>query len=93
MDEAIVQFAPLVLIFVVFYFLLIRPQQKKAKEHQQMVNDVRRGDQVVAAGGIKGKIAKVSDDEIQLEIAEGVKIRIVKGTIQAVLGKGEPASE
>ena len=76
---------PLVLIFVVFYFLLIRPQQKKAKEHRNMVDNVRRGDEVVTGGGIVGKVTKVKDDNhIQIEIAEGVRINVVKGTLSDV---------
>ncbi len=90
---AIGQFLPLILIFVIMYFLLIRPQQKKMKEHQAMVNAVRRGDQVVTQGGLIGKVAKVKDDgEIEVEIAEGVKVRVVKSTIAQVLNKTEPAS-
>ena len=90
---AIAQFLPLILIFAIMYFLLIRPQQKKMKEHQAMVDAVRRGDQVVTQGGVIGKVAKVKDDgEIELEIAEGVKVRVVKATIAQVLSKTEPAS-
>lgn len=84
---------PLVLIFVVFYLLLIRPQQKKMKQHRAMVASVRRGDKVVTAGGVIGTVAKVvSDTEVQVEIAEGVKVRLVKGTIGEVLTKTEPAT-
>lgn len=76
--EGIQQFVPLILIFAIMYFLLIRPQQKKAKEHQAMVAGLRRGDQVVTQGGIIGKVSKVKDDgELEVEIAEGVKIRVV----------------
>lgn len=83
---------PLVLIFVVFYFLLIRPQQKKAKEHKAMISAVRRGDKVVTAGGIMGKITKVHDDDrAMVEIAEGVKIEVVQSTLTAVMSKSEPA--
>ncbi|WP_417207946.1 preprotein translocase subunit YajC [Antarctobacter sp.] len=90
--SAIGQFLPLILIFAIMYFLLIRPQQKKMKEHQKMVNAVRRGDQVVTQGGLIGKVAKVKDDkEIEVEIAEGVKVRVVKATIAQVLSKTEPA--
>ncbi|MDT8344285.1 MAG: preprotein translocase subunit YajC [Thermohalobaculum sp.] len=86
---------PLVLIFVIFYFLLIRPQQKRAKEHKAMVEAVRRGDQVVLAGGIFGKISRVRDDndEVEVEIAEGVRIRVVKSTIAQVVSKTEPAND
>lgn len=90
--SAIGQFLPLILIFAIMYFLLIRPQQKKMKQHQNMVNAVRRGDQVVTQGGLIGKIVKVKDDkEIEVEIAEGVKVRVVKATIAQVLSKTEPA--
>jgi preprotein translocase subunit YajC len=89
-----VDFVPLILIFGIMYFLLIRPQQKKLKEHQQMVEALRRGDQVVTQGGLIGKVAKVKDDnEIEVEIAEGVKVRVVQSTIAQVLNKTEPASK
>lgn len=90
----IVQFAPFILIIVIFYFLLIRPQQKKAKEHQDMVTAVRRGDVVVTAGGLIGKVTKIIDDrEAQVEIAEGVKVKVVKSTLADVRSKTEPADE
>ena len=89
---AIAQILPFILIFVIMYFLLIRPQQKKLKQHQQMVNAVRRGDQVVTQGGIIGKVSKVKDgDEVEVELNEGVKVRVVKSTIAQVLNKTEPA--
>lgn len=79
-------------IFAIFYFLLIRPQQKKAKEHQAMVAGVRRGDQIVTQGGIVGKVSKVRDDgEVEVEIAQGVNVRVLKHTIQTVRSKTEPA--
>lgn len=87
------QFIPLILIFAIMYFLLIRPQQKKMKEHQNMVEALRRGDQVVTQGGLIGKVSKVKEDgELEVEIAEGVKVRVVKSTIAQVLNKTEPAS-
>ena len=90
--NAFAQFVPLILIFAIMYFLLIRPQQKKMKEHQKMVGALRRGDQVVTQGGLIGKVAKVKDDkEIEVELAEGVKVRVVKQTIAQVLSKTEPA--
>jgi preprotein translocase subunit YajC len=90
---AIAQFLPLILIFGIMYFLLIRPQQKKAKQHQAMVAALRRGDQVVTQGGIIGKVSKVKDDgDLEVEIAEGVKVRVVKATIAQVLSKTEPAA-
>lgn len=85
---------PLVLIFVVFYFLLIRPQQKKAKEHREMLAAVRRGDQIVTNGGLIGKVVKVvGEDELQVEIAEDVRVRIVRAGIGNVLSKTEPADK
>ncbi|MDQ2089181.1 preprotein translocase subunit YajC [Marimonas arenosa] len=83
---------PLILI-AIFYFLLIRPQQKKMKEHQQMVEALRRGDQVITQGGIVGKVVKVRDDgEIEVEIADGVKVRVIRHTISQVLNKTEPVA-
>jgi preprotein translocase subunit YajC len=91
--SALAQFLPLILIFAIMYFLLIRPQQKKMKQHQAMVDGVRRGDQVVTAGGLIGKVAKVKDDgEVEVEVAEGVKVRVVKATISQVINKTEPTS-
>lgn len=92
--EAAQQFLPLILIFAIMYFLLIRPQQKKVKTHQAMVAAVRRGDQVVTQGGLIGKVSKVKDDnEIEVELAEGVKVRVVKSTLSQVVNKTEPASD
>ena len=89
---AIAQFLPLILIFAIMYFLLIRPQQKKLKDHQAMVNAVRRGDLVVTQGGIVGKVVKVREDgEVEVEIAEGVKVRVIKSTLADVKSKTEPA--
>jgi len=81
---------PFIALFAIMYFLVLRPQQKRLKAHQQMVNNVRRGDTVVTSGGIIGKVAKVEDNEIQVEIAEGVRIRVVKGTLSEVRSKSEP---
>lgn len=79
-------------IFAIFYFLLIRPQQKKAKEHKAMIDAVRKGDQIVTAGGLVGKVTKVRDDgEVDVEIASGVNVRVVQQTIQLVRSKTEPA--
>lgn len=83
---------PIILIFAIMYFLMIRPQQKKMKEHAAMVNALRRGDQVVTQGGLIGKVTKVKDDnEIEVEIASGVKVRVVQTTIHTVLSKTEPS--
>lgn len=82
---------PLILIFVVFYFLLIRPQQKKAKQHKAMLEAVRRGDKVVTGGGIVGVVTKVIDEgEVMVEISDGVKVRVQRGMIAATLSKTEP---
>lgn len=90
--ESFGQFIPLILIFGIMYFLLIRPQQKKVKEHAAMVQALRRGDQVVTQGGLIGKVIKVKDDnEVDVEIADGVKVRVVQNTIVTVLSKTEPA--
>lgn len=90
----LISIIPFILIFVIMYFLLIRPQQKKMKEHQAMVAALRRGDQVVTQGGIIGKVVKVKEDgEIEVEIAEGVKVRVVKSTVATVLSKTEPAAK
>lgn len=91
--EGLVQFLlPIVLIFIVFYFLLIRPQQKKAKEHRDMVEAVKRGDQVVTAGGIIGKVTKVGEEgRVTVEIAPNVRVEILRGTISDVLSKPTPA--
>ncbi len=88
----IVSFVPILLIFAIMYFFMIRPQQKKMKEHRAMVAALRRGDQVVTQGGVIGKVSKVKDDdEIEVEIATGVKVRVVRGTIVQVMSKSEPA--
>ena len=87
------QFIPLILIFAIMWFLLIRPQQKKIKEHAAMVQALRRGDQVVTQGGVIGKVVKVKEDgEVEVEIADGVKVRVVQSTIATVVSKTEPAS-
>ena len=91
--SSLAQFLPLILIFAIMYFLLIRPQQKKAKEHQALVAGLRRGDQVITQGGLLGKVTKVKDEgEIEVEIADGVKVRVVKNTIATVVSKTEPAA-
>ena len=88
------QFIPLILIFAIMYFLMIRPQQKKIKEHHKMVQNLRRGDVVVTQGGLIGKVAKVKENnELDLELAEGVKVRVVQSTIADVVSKTEPASD
>ncbi|MDA0376824.1 MAG: preprotein translocase subunit YajC [Proteobacteria bacterium] len=89
--KALGQFLPLILIFVIFYFLLIRPQQKKVKDHKAMVDAVTRGDTVVTGGGLIGKVVRViEDDKAEIEIADNVNIKIIKSSISAVLSKTEP---
>ena len=87
-------FIPIILIFVIMYFLLIRPQQKKIKEHKNMVDNLRRGDQVLTQGGIIGRITKVKEgEEIEVELAKEVKVSIIRSTIVNVLSKTEPAKK
>lgn len=83
---------PLLLIFVVFYMFLIRPQQKRMKEHQGMLSALKKGDEVITGGGIVGKVVKVSDDKVTVEIANGVEVTAVKATLQQVVNsKAEPS--
>ena len=92
-QNALIQFLPLVLIFVVFYFLLIRPQQTKQKEHRKMLDALRRGDRIVTGGGIIGTVARVdSAEEVTVDIAEGVRVRVLRSTITSVLAKPDPAA-
>ena len=92
-QSALVQFLPLVLIFVVFYFLLIRPQQKKQKDHRAMLDAVRRGDRVVTGGGILGTVSKVvSPEEVEVDLAPNVRVRVLRSTISSVLAKPDPAA-
>ncbi len=89
----LVSLLPIILIFVIFYFLLIRPQQKKAKDHRAMVDALKRGDMVVTAGGIIGKVQKVvSPTEVEVEIADRMRVRVVRHTITEVLSRTEPQS-
>ena len=92
--EGIASLVPLILIFAIMYFLLIRPQQKKLKQHQAMVEALRRGDQIVTQGGIVGKVTNVreAEKELEVEIAQGVKVRIIRSTVATVLSKTEPAA-
>ncbi|WP_296424211.1 preprotein translocase subunit YajC [Yoonia sp.] len=90
--QGVQSFIPLLLIFGIMYLFLIRPQQTKLKEHQKMLGALRRGDQVITQGGIMGKVTKVKDDnEVEVEIASGVQVRLVKSTIVTVVNKTEPA--
>ena len=90
--DMILQFVPFVLIFVIMWFLIIRPQQRRVKEHREMINNVRRGDTVVTTGGIVGKVTRVADEatELEVEIADGVKVKVVRGMIAEVRTRGEP---
>ena len=93
-DMFLINILPIVLIFAIIYFLMIRPQQQRMKAHQLMVSNVKRGDVVVTSGGIIGKVTKVKDDgEIEVEIADNTRVRVVKDTIAQVRVKGEPAKE
>ena len=91
-DSGIAQFIPLILIFVIFYFFLIRPQQNKVKEHKFMVENLKRGDQVITSGGIIGTVERVMEnDKLEIQISESVKVEIVKSTgIQGLLNNPEP---
>ena len=87
-------FLPIILIFGIMYFLMIRPQQKKMKEHKLMVSALRRGDQVVTQGGLIGKVTKVKEeDEVEVEISKDVKVRVIKSTIVNVVSKTEPTDK
>ena len=89
--DILMSLVPFVLIFVIMWFLIIRPQQRRVKSHQELIKNVRRGDTVVTSGGIVGKVSKVIDDaELEVEIAEGVRVRLVKGMITDVRNKSEP---
>ena len=90
--EMILQFVPFVLIFVIMWFLIIRPQQRRVKAHQEMIKNVRRGDTVVTSGGIIGKVTKVLEDaaDVEVEIAEGVKVKVARAMISDVRSKSEP---
>lgn len=91
--DMIAQFAPFVLILIIMYFLLIRPQQKRARMHQEMIKNIRRGDTVVMSSGMIGKITKVIDDnEVEVEIADNVRVRLVRGMIADVRSKSEPVA-
>jgi preprotein translocase subunit YajC len=79
-------FVPLILMFAIFYFLLIRPQQKKAKEHQEMINSLKKGDRIITSGGIHGRITSVDDTTITLEVADKVKIKVSRGNVGAIPG-------
>jgi preprotein translocase subunit YajC len=89
-SDFLVSLFPFIALFAIMYFLVLRPQQRRLKEHRNMVANVRRGDVVVTSGGIIGKVSKTDENEVVVEIAEGVKIRVVKSTLSEVRSKSEP---
>jgi len=93
-DNLLVSLLPFILIFVIMYFLILRPQQRRVKQHAEMVKNVRRGDTVVTSGGLVGKVTKViDDDQIEVEVAEDVRVRQMRSMIADVRAKGEPVKE
>lgn len=92
--EMMMSLLPFILIFVIMYFLILRPQQRRAKQHQEMIKNVRRGDSVVTSGGIVAKVTKVIDDnEIEIELADGVRARQIRAMVAEVRAKGEPVKD
>ena len=92
--DMLMSLLPFVLIFVIMYFLILRPQQRRVKQHQELVKNIRRGDTIVTSGGLVGKVTKVLDDEqVEVEIAEGVRVRQVRGMVSDVRAKGEPVKD
>jgi len=89
----LMQFAPFILIFVVFYFLLIRPQQQKAKAHRELVDGLRKGDDVITSSGLYGKVTRVNDDDVTIELAEGVRVKMLKQSVMEVRTRTEPAND
>ena len=92
LNAQFLQLAPILLMVVLFYFMLIRPQQKRAKEHQAMLGNLKRNDTVVLSSGMIGKVVRVEDKEVGVEIATGVTVKVIKGMITEVRAKGEPAA-
>ena len=90
--ETIIQFVPFILIFVIMWFLILRPQQRRVRAHQEMIKNVRRGDMVVTSGGIIGKVTKVLEDsaDVEVEIADNVKVKVARAMIAEVRSKSEP---
>ncbi|HEX6859155.1 MAG TPA: preprotein translocase subunit YajC [Caulobacteraceae bacterium] len=91
-QDILIQLAPLLLLFVLFYFMLIRPQQRRMKEHQTMIGAIKRGDTVVLPSGVIGKVVRVEDAEVGVEVAQGVTVKVVKAMISEVRVKGQPAA-
>jgi preprotein translocase subunit YajC len=93
-SDMLVQFAPFIVIFAIMYFLILRPQQRRAKEQRAMIQGARRGDTIVTSGGLIGKISKATDDtEVELEIAPNIKVRVARSGISEVRAKGEPVKD
>jgi preprotein translocase subunit YajC len=93
-DGMLFQILPFILIFVIMYFLILRPQQKRQKEHQELIKNVRRGDTVITTGGLIGKVTKVVDDDlVEIEVANGIKVRQVRSMLSGVRAKGEPVKD
>ena len=93
-SDMLMSLLPFVLIFVIMYFLILRPQQRRVKQHQELVKNIRRGDTIVTSGGLVGKVTKVLDDEqVEVEIADGVRVRQVRGMVSDVRAKGEPVKD
>jgi preprotein translocase subunit YajC len=93
-NSMLIQFAPLIFIIIIMYFLILRPQQRKVKMHQEMIKALRRGDTVVTNGGLVGKVTKVVDDNhIEIEISDGVRVRHLRASVSEVRAKGEPVKE
>jgi preprotein translocase subunit YajC len=93
-SDMLLQVAPFIFIFIIMYFLILRPQQKRVKDHQALVSQLRRGDTVVTQGGLVGRITKVVDDnEIEMQIADGVRVRQLRQMVTEVRAKGEPVKE
>lgn len=88
----LMQIVPLVLLFAIFWFLIIRPQQQKLKAHRAMVDAVKKGDEVITGGGLVGRVTKVADNEVEVELAPNMKVRAVKGTLSGVTPRGAPAA-
>jgi len=92
--DLLMSLLPFVAIFAIMYFLILRPQRQRMKQHQELVKNIRRGDTVVTSGGLIGKVSKVVDEtELQLEVAEGVRVRVIRSTITEVRAKGEPVND
>ena len=92
-SPGIMGFVPFILMFVIFYFLLIRPQQKKAKEHRDMISNVKKGDKIITSGGIYGRITGMDDTTLTVEISDKVRVKVVRANISAVVGPNPPAQQ